>query len=315
MPYLDDRGALGLCLYRPTQLSIASRSETMTLKRHLPLLAILAFSNPAFAQHHPANRGVGGHPGGAAPHPGQQHPNQPQQPHHMTPEMQMWSDQMLFDQIMRSRRAASTRQGGQGQSAGMQNQPAAGQQRVGSYSSQSKINQSQDKANQQPPKTSASRGMSKQEHEKEAKTNSAATKKEGHRHDHPGQHAESRKATAASKRPLATDQAAISMLKTAQMKLSKADHDYAGHRVQAMRHVAHALDHLTGSFLFNEHAVSGFGNLAQAESDRLLREAEGHLNFIENTLRTRTNSFEHHQSARTSVTDAIRELRIALTIR
>ena len=170
-------------------------------------------------------------------------------------------------------------------------------------------------ANQQPPKTSGSRAMSNQEREKEAKTNSAATKKEGHRHDHPGQLAESRKAIAASKRPLATDQAAISMLKTAQMKLSKADHDYAGHRVQAMRHVAHALDHLTGSFLFDEHAVSGFGNLAQAESDRLVREAEGHLNFIENTLRARTNSLEHHQSARTSVAEAIRELRIALTIR
>jgi hypothetical protein len=287
----------------------------MTLKRHLPLLAILAFSNPAFAQHHPANRGGGGHPGGAVPRPGQQHPNQPQQPHHMTPEMQMWNDHMLFDQIMRSRRAASPRQGGQGQSAGKQNQPAAGQQRGGSYSSQSKINQSQDKANQQPPKTSGSRGISNQEHEKEAKTNSAATKKEGHRHDHPGQHAESRKAIAASKRPLATDQAAISMLKTAQMKLSKADHDYAGHRVQAMRHVAHALDHMTGSFLFDEHAVSGFGNVAQAESDRLVREAEGHLNIIENTLRARTNSLEHHQSARTSVAEAIRELRIALTIR
>jgi hypothetical protein len=287
----------------------------MTLKRHLPLLAILAFSNPAFAQHHPANRGGGGHPGGAVPHPGQQHPNQPQQPHHMTPEMQMWNDQMLFDQIMRSRRAASSRQGGQGQAASKQNQPTAGQQRGGSNSSQLKINQSQDQANQQPPKTSGSRGLSKQDREKEAKTNSAATKKEGHHQDHPGQHTESRKAVAASKRPLATDQAAISMLKTAHMKLSKADHDYAGHRVQAMRHVARSLDHLTGSFLFNEHAVSGAGNLAQAESDRLVREAEGHLTFIENTLRARTNSLEHHQSARTSVAEAIRELRIALTIR
>ena len=42
----------------------------MTLTRHLPLLAILAFSNSAFAQPHPANRGT--HPGGTTPHPGPQ---------------------------------------------------------------------------------------------------------------------------------------------------------------------------------------------------------------------------------------------------
>src|ERR1700722_9198079 len=107
----------------------------MALKRHLRLLAILAFSNSAFAQHHPMNRGGGGgHPGGAVPHPGQQHPNQPQQPHHMNPEMQMWNDQMRFEQIMRSRRAASSRQGGQGQSAGKQNQPAAARPQEGSNS-------------------------------------------------------------------------------------------------------------------------------------------------------------------------------------
>ena len=42
----------------------------MSLKRHLPLLVILAFSNPAFAQH--GNRG--GRPGGGTVHPGQQRP-------------------------------------------------------------------------------------------------------------------------------------------------------------------------------------------------------------------------------------------------
>jgi hypothetical protein len=235
--------------------------------------------------------------------------------------MQMWNDQMLFDQIMRSRRAASSRQGGQDQnggsqrpSAGSQIQGAVGQQAVGSKSSQSKSD-----ANQQRPKIAESSAASKhqqnQQRDKEAKANSAATEKEGHHQDLIRHHAEPRKAVAATKRPLAADQTTISFLKTAQMKLSNADHDYAGHRVQAMRHVARALDHLTGSFLFNENAVSGAGSLPQAESDRLLREAEGHLNYIENTLRTRTNSLEHHQSARTSVADAIHELRIALAIR
>ncbi len=39
----------------------------MSIKRHFPLLAILAFAQPAFAQH-PANRG--GHPSAPAAHPG-----------------------------------------------------------------------------------------------------------------------------------------------------------------------------------------------------------------------------------------------------
>jgi hypothetical protein len=286
----------------------------MTLTRHLPLLAILALSNSASAQHHPMNRGGGGHLGGAVPSPGQQRPNQPQQPHHMNPEMQVWNDQMLFDQIMRSRRAASSRQGGQGQSAGQQNQPAAARQQEGSNAGLPKPNHPQDSAIQQRRKTVES-SSSNQEREKKAKENSAASMKEVHHQDHSGNHIETRKAVAANKRPLAADQSTISFLKTAQMKLSKADHDYSGHRVQAMRHVARALEHLTGSYRFNENVSSGIGNLPQAESDRLLREAEGHLNTIENTLSTRTNGLEHHQSARTSVAEAIHELRIALAIR
>ena len=228
---------------------------------------------------------------------------------------------MMFEAMMRSRRSAGKQGGqnhygaGQQQSTSKQNQPAAGQQRNNANSGQSKSNHSQDGANQKRPKTAESSSASNQEREKKAKENSAASKQEGHHQDRLGQHAESRKAVAAGKRPLAADQATISFLKTAQMKLSKADHDYAGHRVRAMRHVARALDQLTGSYLFNENMGAGNGNLPQVESDRLLREAEGHLNTIENTLRTRTNGLEHHQSARTSVAEAIRELRIALTIR
>jgi hypothetical protein len=307
--------------------NIASRSEPMSIKRHFPLLAILAFAHPAFAQH-PANRG--GHPSAPAAHPGQQHmmPGGGQQ--RMTPqqaqhhfEQQMWNEQLMFMQMMNSRGGAYKRQGtpsrnGAGQQPVINNRGQANSVRHqnGPNSAQPKSTQAQPTAKQQRGKSTQSPGVvDKRAHadrDKEAKEKEADASKKREEREHAIHRNEEKRSNLANKRPLSSDSASISMLKTAQTKLRNADHDYAGHRVEAMRHVDRALEHLMGSTSFNGSVASGAGNLAQGESDRLLREAENHLRMVENTLGTRTNSLEHHHNARASVNEAIRQLHMAL---
>jgi hypothetical protein len=309
--------------------NIASRSEPMSIKRHFPLLAILAFAHPAFAQH-PANRG--GHPSAPAAHPGQQHmmpgPGQQrmtpqQQQHHF--EQQMWNEQLMFMQMMNSRGGAYKRQGtpgrnGAGQQPAINNQGQSNSARHQnkSGSNQSNANQAQPSVKQQSAKNARSPGVvdkqAHQDRDKEGKEKEAAASKKRQERERAIHRNEAKKSNVANNRPLSSDSASISMLKTAQTKLRNADHDYAGHRVEAMRHVDRALEHLTGSAPFNGSVVSGAGNLAQAESDRLLREAENHLRMVENTLGTRTNGLEHHHNARASLNEAIRQLHIALRI-
>jgi len=237
---------------------------------------------------------------------------------------QQWNDQMIFESIMNSRgsytprRAGPARTGGVKQPSGNNRpQPNAGRQQNGVTSAQPRNNQGQPKVKQQQQKRAESPGnVSKQpnqEREKEAKEKEAATSKKRHDLERSLHHNE-KNAILHNRDLQGSDQSTISLLKSAEMELRRADHDYAGHRVQAMRHVARALEHLTGSSAFNNSGISRAGNLPQAESDRLLREAEGHLRLIENTLSTRTNSLEHHHNARASVAEAIRELRIALKI-
>ena len=119
-----------------------------------------------------------------------------------------------------------------------------------------------------------------------------------------------------NKRRLASDQSSISLLRTVHARLREADHDYQGHRMRAMNHVASALEHL-GSPAFNaEFGQSfGLGNLPQSKSDEILRNALVHLKTVENELTRGTNHAEHHGSARAKVAEAIGELHIALNIR
>jgi hypothetical protein len=301
----------------------------MSLKRTFLLLVLLAFSQPAFAQH-PAARG-GGRPAPPA-HPGQQHMMPGGGQHQMTPQQhqhmmnqQMWNEQMWFMEMMRSRGGANKRAGVSTQTGGRQQtpsnngmQPNANRKQNGSNPTQPNQNQAKPNAKQQQEKGAQSPGVlakpTKQEHEKEAKAKEEAASKKRKEEEKLIHRNETKKGMNASRRPLATDQASIGLLHTALRKMREADHDYAGHRVEAMRHAARALEHLGGSHAFDGQVRSSAGNLPQAQSDRLLREAEGHLRFVESSLSSRTNSLEHHHNARTSVGEAMRELRIALRI-
>lgn len=287
----------------------------MSLKRYFSLLVLLALSNPAFAQQSPANRG--GQPRGGAVQPGQQRPMPGGRQHPIRPQQQMLNEQMMFEEMMNSRSRSSRRQVGAAPSGGGKQTSGNNRAQPNANRQKNALNSAQPGAKQQSEKQAESPGnvgnQTKQERENEAKEKEAAASKKRHELERSLHHNE-KNAIAHNRGLQGSDQSTISLLNTAMGKLRSADHDYAGHRVEAMRHVARALEHLTGSYAFNASGVSGAGNLPQTESDRLLREAENHLRTIENTLRTRTNSLEHHHNARASVAEAIRELHIALRI-
>ena len=68
----------------------------------------------------------------------------------------------------------------------------------------------------------------------------------------------------------------------AHQKLHEADHDYGGHRIEAMRHVGAALGHLGSSAPGDIR--SGRDNMPQQRSDAILREARTKLQTIGSRL-------------------------------
>ena len=115
--------------------------------------------------------------------------------------------------------------------------------------------------------------------------------------------------------PLAQDQAKISLLRTVHAKLQEADRDYDGHRVHAMHSLAQALHHLGSSPPSGMGTASSLGNLPQARSDGILRDALVKLRNVESQFGGTASNAPHHVQARSELTQAIHHLDIALTIR
>jgi hypothetical protein len=289
----------------------------MTRARFVLPLTILAVCNPAFAQHHQKQ---GGHPGGMGAHPGQVHPGQGQH-HMMSPEDHMWhqwmQEQMMMNEMMggprMNRRQARPSAGASpSQAAPNRSQPSAGGRQSGSNQRQAGAKERHAGANKGQSVTN--REQPNHLNEKSTKQSRDAAKKEQHHEDRHSQKRDPRKPATATKLPLAADQGTISLLRTVHSKLRGADHDYAGHRVKAMEHVAAAIRHLHPSAALNTSFASGAGNLPQSRSDQILRDALVHLDTTEASLGTGTDPRAHHRSARTSVAAAIRELHTALRI-
>jgi hypothetical protein len=290
----------------------------MSLKRHLTLLAILAFSNPAYAQKHGAPRG-GGYPGGAAVHPGQQRPSPGGGQRQMTPLEREYMDQMIFAEMMRSRSRPSRPQGGAAPSG-------SGKQPTGNNQPQPNSNRPKNAPNSAKPgvkpqseKKAESPGnvgkQTKQEREKEAREKKEADAgKKRKEEENSIRRNEVRKGVVTNRNLQGSNQVEINHLKNAYSKMSRADHDYGGHRIRSMEHVAGALEHLGAISPMSGVALASQGNLPQAQSDQLLREAEFHLKNVLNTIGTGKNTFSHHHNARASVEAAIRELHVALRI-
>ena len=117
---------------------------------------------------------------------------------------------------------------------------------------------------------------------------------------------------ATGQRPLTQDQASISLLRTVHGKLQEADHDYQGHRVQALHHVSEALQQLGSPAMAGLGYGPSLGNMPQAQSDGILRDSLLKLRMADSQLGSRSNAAAHHARARASLGHAIRELEIAL---
>jgi hypothetical protein len=243
-------------------------------------------------------------------------------PHHlMTPEMQyqhmmqqFWLEQMMLNEMYsmpRPRRGHSQAHSGTGQSQSgtFQPRPRLGQ---GSMSRQPGAK----------PQAQAHSAGSEQRQanptggKKADQTEGTSTKRDYHQQRSMGK-THPREAKAAVQHPLAADQIAIGLLRTVHSRLQNADADYAGHRVRAMEHIAAALRHLgaTSTVSASLALATGAGNLPQRRSDEILREAIHTLSRTELMMGAGGQAAMHHQSARSSVGAAIRELNIALNIR
>jgi hypothetical protein len=125
----------------------------------------------------------------------------------------------------------------------------------------------------------------------------------------------SKRKSAGGNRMLAQDQASVNLLRTVHHKLREADHDYQGHRVQALHHVNQAIEHLGSSVPMGLGSGMSHGNMPQAQSDGILRDSLHKLRTAESQLASGSNAAAHHARARTSLGQAIRELEVALRIR
>jgi hypothetical protein len=271
-------------------------------------LLVGTISVDVWAQH----RGTHAAPhGGAGVHPGAIQPGHgmtPQQ-QHMMHQQQMMEQRMLYE-IMgwstpsrsssRSKASSGRSQPSakQSQRAAVRNNPAVKQQPAGT---------SQQSADAQ--KRSSNSAKSKTD------KRVMETKKTQHAKNAANQKDLERKAFTPSKLPLAADQTTIGLLRTAHAKLREADHDYDGHRVRAMEHVSSAIRHLHPALELGSFFAPGLGNLPQGQSDQILRDSLVKLRLAEGSLPAGAGRLAHHNSTRTSVTEAIDELELALRTR
>jgi hypothetical protein len=268
---------------------------------------LLALSSAAYAQGHgrqPAHQNTAPHQGGAAQpaHAPQQHP--------AMHEQQMWNqwyhEQMMLNEMMSAPRTRRGRpQASPGASQNTQVAPSGRQPATSRRSAASEQQLSQPNRTASPA-THGARKPGANESESAKKTKHEA---------HAAHESRARIAKNASKNRITSDQSVISLLRTTHARLARADHDYAGHRVKAMNHIASALQDLGSIGVGNSAFPASSGNLAQSRSDEMLRDAMLQLKITENSLLTGNDRAERHHRARGAVAHAIRELETALQVR
>jgi hypothetical protein len=290
----------------------------------LTLVLLLAFPVMVQAQH---NRG-GAHPGGQM-HPGGVHPGQQGRPGMMSPEehmMHAWfQQQMMLSRMPRSSRAntgaASTKpntphsNSGQNHAAG---KGANGSAKPNTAKGAAAGSPGQSQQNPQQNRTKA----------KQDKADAAKNKEHSKHADHEKREANARAIAAKhainNRSTHAVDSSAVGLLKNAQAKLREADADYQGHRMRSMEHVVSAIHRLEsasgvngGGGIGGYGGMGGFGGstLPQGQSDGLMRDALVHLRQTQGMLGTGSTAAEHHRDAHVSISEAIREVEIALKVR
>jgi hypothetical protein len=292
----------------------------MTIRYGVCFFLVLGIPTAVNAQ---TNRGHQAHPGGTgANHAGQAgHPQQHmmnQQMQHEYMMQQFWHEQMMFAEMMSPRRPYGGRTHAhsnnlQSQSAAKQSQQAAMQSQSGDNKHPMSGHQNQAHGKKDHP-SGTTQPAPNHESGKGSKQDLANGKAPNHKGGLSALKHETKNATHANVKARTADRFDIALLHDAHKKLKEADHDYQGHRVKAMNHIASALEHLGSPRIDSDFGYS-WGNLPQAQSDQILRDALVHLNQTENSLRTGNNRAAHHDRARTSVAEAIHELHTALAVR
>jgi hypothetical protein len=121
--------------------------------------------------------------------------------------------------------------------------------------------------------------------------------------------------SSANRLPWAADQAIISHLRTAHSRLQQAERDYQGHRARAATHIVTALRTLGASSLQGLNIPPGQNQMAQGQSDAMIRDVLFRLNTAQGQMSSRNNLASHQVNARTQITQAIQELNVALNVR
>jgi len=225
---------------------------------------------------------------------------------------QFWYEQMLLNEMFsmpRPKRGQTQPHQSTGQSQPGTNQPQLGESR---YAASKQTDPGQ--------RVKSHSTGSVQEQSNSTRVTKAhqaeETSKERHHHqDNSMRKTHQREATLANQHPLTADQGTIGLLRTVHSRLQNADADYGGRRVRAMEHITAALRHLGATSPVVASLAIGAGNLPQSESDHILRHAIHTLSRTELMMGTGAHAAAHHHAARIAVTEAIRELEIALTIR
>ncbi len=112
--------------------------------------------------------------------------------------------------------------------------------------------------------------------------------------------------------PLAQDQSKISLLRTVHARLQEVDHDYEGHRVEAMNSLGQALGHLGSSAPPGVGAGLSLGNLPRTQSDGILRDAIVQLRIVEGQLDGSAGQCSAPRPGPASISQAIHHLAVAL---
>ncbi len=267
----------------------------MNWKHYAMTSIVLAMCSAVQAQQH---RGQSGHNAAAPHHSGGMQPGHPQARHPVSAEEHMWNqwyhEQMMMNEMMGGARGRRSHAQG---SSGRPSASQAGQNQSGQT------------------KPAARAGSGNHEAGKNGPAHTEPSKKSAAKPAHAAQKPQSRNGKHASKTHVAADQSIISLLRMTHTKLEGADHDYGGHRVNAMRHISSAVEDLGSTAPLGSIALASTGNLPQSRSDQVLRDALVHLKNTEGSLGSGADRAERHHRARTAVAHAIRELETALRVR
>jgi hypothetical protein len=216
----------------------------------------------------------------------------------MNPEQHMWNqwyqEQLYLNQIMGGSRISRRRSQG---SSGQQAPSCPGQNQAA------------------PSRSSRPSGGSSQGRRTTDGATPSASRKTETKPERTGQKIHPRTTKNQSQRVTASDQSMISLLRTTHSRLDGADHDYDGHRVKAIGHIAGALNDLGSSTPPGLIVGASSGTLAQSRSDEMLRTAVIQLRSAESSLSGGSGRTERHHRAREAVGRAIRELEMALRMR